>query len=266
MCRVQDSHSRGLTQSRASHASPLPAPSIVRWLAQKGTSAKMLRSARRGARPAFSPRRAGGRAGGSTQPDPGQLATGSGMGWRGAVRHAVVEAWGPDHSGRSSWASWHLTFTLCIRHCSFRPPVPMESPHQTHKRKGREPSPGELPAPPEVRGHSPPETTAGRWAACRAKSRLPTCQMPTQGNTAGRFLPKLDAPAKLEGRVPRGALARSTHKLPASGPQTLLDSTGRVAGSRSGPEILRHELPKPIGVGRGEDRFQVAPLSRKSTQ
>ena len=70
------------------------------------------------------------------------------MGWRGAVRHAVVEAWDPDHSGRSSWASWHLSFTLWIRHCSFRPgPVfPATCPQSpwkvlTRHTKGRGGSP-----------------------------------------------------------------------------------------------------------------------------
>lgn len=81
----------------------------------------------------------------------------------GTVRHAVVEAWDPDHSGRSSRA--RLASVLCPLHTTLffqtspifpaTCPVTEESPLQKRKRKGKEPSPGKAPASPQGQGHSP---------------------------------------------------------------------------------------------------------------
>ena len=79
------------------------------------------------------------------------------------VRHAVVEAWNPDHSGRSSRA--RLASVLCPLHTTLffqtSPIFPatcpqfLASPRQKRKRKGKEPSPGKAPASPQGQGHSP---------------------------------------------------------------------------------------------------------------
>lgn len=169
--------------------------------------------------------------------------------WGGTVRHAVVEAWDPDHSARSSWARLPSILPSGTQHCPFRPglsrtPAPThQSPHQRQhcKKKRGGPSPGELPASPKVRGHSPLEQLDAR--PCQLNYIVAPSLPDTHGHTMERCLLRLLQSLKGGTQGDSGPKHTQPANLRATGPLGL-----------NGPELLRHKanLSPRVGVERGQ--------------
>lgn len=168
----------------------------------------------------------------------------------GTVRHAVVEAWGPDHSGRSSRARLASVLCPCTQHCSFRPVPSSQPPAPSHQgksspetqRKGKELSPGKAPKPLKHQGHSPwiKQLNAGPPAELK-----PVASVPGRGCSQTRKRPQDPASqanhsAKLEGRVPRAPSQKHTQaaSIAYRSFRTVLD--GWLAPAM-GPRYSRHE-------------------------